>query len=142
MIWASGIKEIFVAQHAVDFRKGPDGLIAECYSMELDPYSGDCVVFVHRSRRAVKVICGDAHGIWLLQRRFEGGALRDMFPFLTQRSFVSASAGELALLLEGATCEVKSKAVPWRKTGQSDKSDGAVLPMRSHGTFIAQEKIT
>ena len=115
MIWAAGIKEVFVAQHAIDFRKGADGLIAECYAMELDPYEGDCVVFVHRTRRGVKVIGGNAMGVWVLLRRFEGGALKAMFPFLEDPSLVSATQGELALLLEGATCEVKAKATPWRE---------------------------
>ena len=68
MIWAAGIKEVFIAQHAIDFRKGADGLIAECYAMELDPYEGDCVVFVHRTRRSVKVIGGNAMGVWVLLR--------------------------------------------------------------------------
>jgi transposase len=139
-MWSAGIKEIFVAQHAVDFRKGADALIAECYAMELDPYRGECVVFVHRSRRAVKVIGGDAHGVWVLLRRFEGGALGEMFPFLDDRSFVSATAGELAMLLEGATCEVKAKARPWRSGPQGDTRTQAVLPVRSHGKEVAREE--
>jgi len=133
MIWAAGIREVFIAQHAIDFRKGADGLIAECYAMDLDPYSGECVVFVHRSRRMVKVIGGDAHGVWVLLRRFEGGALKAMFPFLEDRSFVSVTQGELGLLLEGATCEVKAKATPWKpQAGQSDKGSLPVLPRVPH----------
>jgi IS66 Orf2 like protein len=139
-MWASGIKEIFIAQHAIDFRKGADALIAECYAMELDPYRGECIVFVHRSRRAVKVIGGDAHGVWVLLRRFEGGALGEMFPFLEDRSFVSATAGELAMLLEGATCEVKAKARPWRSTPQGDTRAQTVLPVRSDGKEVARKK--
>jgi hypothetical protein len=49
----SQIKEIFIAQHAVDFRKGFNGLLAECYNMEIDPYKDECVVFVHRWWRQV-----------------------------------------------------------------------------------------
>jgi hypothetical protein len=140
VIWAAGIKEVFVAQHAVDFRKGADGLIAECYAMELDPYEGDCVVFVHRTRRSVKVIGGNAMGVWVLLRRFEGGALKAMFPFLEDPSFVSATQGELALLLEGATCEVKAKATPWRKTPKSDNGREPVLLRRSHEKEIEKSQ--
>ena len=140
MIWAAGIKEVFIAQHAIDFRKGADGLIAECYAMELDPYEGDCVVFVHRTRRSVKVIGGNAMGVWVLLRRFEGGALKAMFPFLEDPSFVSATQGELALLLEGATCEVKAKATPWRKTPQGDNRREPVLLRRSHEQEIEQSQ--
>ena len=140
MIWAAGIRDVYVAQHAIDFRKGADGLIAECYAMELDPYQGDCVVFVHRSRRAVKVIGGNGMGVWVLLRRFEGGALKAMFPFLEDPAFVSATQGELSLFLEGATCEVKAKAAPWRKAAQGDKHRGDVLLRRSHEPEIQKSQ--
>ena len=135
MLSALGIKEVFIAQHAIDFRKGADALIGECYAMELNPYEGDCVVFVHKARRAVKVIGGNAHGVWVLLRRFEGGRLGEMFPFLEDRSFVSATVGELTMLLEGAICEVKSKAAPWKRHQgvQGDTDCLAVVPVRSHG---------
>jgi IS66 Orf2 like protein len=139
-MWTSGIKEIFIAQHAIDFRKGADSLVAECYAMDLDPYRGECVVFIHRSRRAVKVIGGDPHGVWVLLRRFEGGSLRAMFPFLEDRSFVSATAGELAMLLEGATIEVRAKARPWKYDPQSDTTRGTVLPMRPDGKETVPQK--
>lgn len=114
-MWSTGIREVFIAQHSIDFRKGAEGLIAECYHMELDPYLGDCVVFLHRSRRSLKVICGDRYGVWVLLRRFEGGAMRQLFPFLDNACFVTASQAELAMLLEGATFEVTSKVKPWKK---------------------------
>jgi hypothetical protein len=111
---AGTIKEIFIAQHSVDFRKGADGLIAECYKMALDPYKGECVVFIHKSRRSVKIICGDAFGVWVLLRRFEGGCLKGMFRFLADPAFCTASVGEVSLLLEGATFEVTNKVKPWK----------------------------
>ena len=77
----SNIKEVFIAQHKIDFRKGPDGLIAQCYAMDLDPYKGECVVFVHHSFRKIKVIGGDDKGVWVLLRRFEGGGLKKFFSF-------------------------------------------------------------
>lgn len=139
-MWSSGIKEIFVAQHAIDFRKGADALIAECYAMDLDPYRGECVVFIHRSRRALKVIGGDGHGVWVLLRRFEGGSLGELFPFLDDRAFVSITAGELAMLLEGATVEVKTKARPWKKPLQVYRSARDVLPLRPHGQEVARKE--
>jgi IS66 Orf2 like protein len=140
-MWTSGTKEIFIAQHTIDFRKGADSLLAECYAMDLDPYQGECVVFIHRSRRAVKVIGGDAHGVWVLLRRFEGGALRAMFPFLEDRSFVSATAGELAMLLEGATIEVRAKASPWKRNAQGDNCKEGMLPMRAYGKEALTAKV-
>lgn len=127
-MWPSKITEVFIAQHAIDFRKGADGLIAQCYAMDLDPYKGECVVFVHKSRRMLKVIGGDSHGVWVLLRRFEGGALKRMFPFLADPSFVTATQGELAMLLEGVTFEVTAKAKPWKP--KVDPNVGCVLASR------------
>jgi hypothetical protein len=131
-MWVGKINEVFIAQHAIDFRKGADSLIAECYALGLNPYLGECVVFVHKSRRILKVIGGDAQGVWVLLRRFEGGALKEMFPFLSDPSFVSATQGELTMLLEGATCEVKGKVKPWKSTSKGDKSTNTVLPSCSY----------
>ena len=142
MIWAAGIKNIYIAQHAIDFRKGPNGLISECYAMDLDPYRGDCILFLHRSRRSVKVICGDAHGVWVLLRRFEGGALGKSFPFLADRSCVSATAGELAMLLEGATCVVKTKAKPWKTAKEGDSASQAVLTSGAYDKKDVGKKTT
>lgn len=139
-MWSSKISEVFIAQYAIDFRKGADSLIAECYAMDLDPYKGECIVFVHRSRKMLKVIGGDSHGVWVLLRRFEGGALKEMFPFLSDPSFVTATQGELALLLEGATCEVKAKAKPWKSGPQGDKSSLYVLPDKKYGKETQRRK--
>lgn len=99
----------------MDFRKGIDGLLAECYKIELNPYRGECVVFVHRSLRKIKVIGGDEKGLWLLLRRFEGGAIKKFFSFLLEPSFYQISQAELAMLLEGATFEITARASPWKK---------------------------
>lgn len=111
----SNIKEIYIAQHAIDFRKGIDGLLSECYKIELNPYQGECVIFIHRSLRKIKVIGGDEKGLWLLLRRFEGGAMKKIFSFLLEPSFYQISQGELSMLLEGATIEVKARVDPWKK---------------------------
>jgi hypothetical protein len=94
----SQIKEIFIAQNAVDFRKGFNGLLAECYNMEIDPYKDECVVFVHRWWRQVKVIFGDESGLFLVHRRFDGGALKATFAFLREPSFVCVTVIAVSLL--------------------------------------------
>ena len=110
----SQVREVHIAQHTVDFRKGFDGLLAECRRIELDPYAGQCVVFVHRSWRQIKALLGDNRGLILVQRRFEGGAVKSMFPFLADPSFVTVSHAEVALLFEGASFTVHTKAKSWR----------------------------
>ena len=34
------IRRVLLAQHRVDFRKGPDGLLAEAYRLGAEPYDG------------------------------------------------------------------------------------------------------
>jgi hypothetical protein len=48
------VQRVFLAQHRVDFRKGPDGLLGEAYRLGADPYRGDCVLFVKRDQTQVR----------------------------------------------------------------------------------------
>jgi len=55
------IRRVLLAEHRVDFRKGFDGLLAESYRLEADPYAGDCVVFVKRDHRQLRALsCKDS----------------------------------------------------------------------------------
>ena len=121
MMWCTKRRKIFIAQYSIDFRKGAEGLLAECYSMEIDPYEGDCVVFLHRSRRMLKIIGGDDFGLWVLVRRFEGGAMGRVFRFLDKACCVPATQGEVAMLLEGTTFEVKSKVKAWKSAKKTEE---------------------
>jgi hypothetical protein len=40
------IRRVFLARHRVDFRRRFDGLLAEAFQLGVDPYDGDCVLFV------------------------------------------------------------------------------------------------
>lgn len=109
------VREVYVAQHIIDFRRGVSGLLAEAYAMELDPYRGECLIFIHKSWRQVRFICGDAYGLFVGTRYFEGGALQRMFDFSTSNGFFSMTSAELAMILEGAHFIVKSRAKKFRK---------------------------
>ena len=98
-----------IAQHNVDFRKSFDGLLGEAYAMELNPYAGECIIFIHRSWRAMKILGGDEYGLWLLARRFEGGAIAKRFPFLSNPAFVEITQAELAFLLEGVSYQINKR---------------------------------
>ena len=109
------IREVFVAQHAVDFRKGAAGLLAESYAMELDPYRGECVIFIHRSRRKLRVIGGNEIGIWLLERRFDGGRLEFKLEFMADPAITQISVAELGMILDGNAFVVEKRAKKWRQ---------------------------
>ena len=117
------IRRIMLAQHRVDFRKRYDGLLAEAYRLGADPYRGDCVLFVQRNHTQLRVIVGDAVGLFLICRRFEGGRLRKLLDFASDPAASTITTAELSLLLEGATFTVHGRARPWRSTSQDVRGD-------------------
>jgi transposase len=60
----AGVK-VFLASHPVDFRKGPDGLLALVREAGSDPFSG--ALYVFRAKRAdrVKIVWWDGTGVVL-----------------------------------------------------------------------------
>lgn len=107
------VTEVFVAQHRVDFRLGIFGMRAEMTKMNLNPYEGDCCVFIHPSHRQVRVVGASPSGVFLIVKVFEAGALKQKLRFLQDPSFVEISKMELALLLEGATVSGIQKVPDW-----------------------------
>jgi len=110
------VHRVFLAQHQVDFRKGPDGLLGEAYHLGADPYNGDCVLFVKRDQTQLRALVGDGIGLYLVTRRFEGGRLRVLERFTERPAGAPISTGELSLLLEGARFTVHKRAGAFRRT--------------------------
>ena len=121
------IREIFVAQHRVDFRKGVFGFRAEMSRMELDPYVGDCCVFIHPNHRQVRVVGATPSGCFLVIKFFEAGALQQKLRFLSDPSFIEISKIELALLLEGANFASIAKVPDWPSCQRQSKK---VTPLK------------
>lgn len=111
------MRRVFLAEHRVDFRKQMNGLLAEAYRLGADPYGGDCVVFIKKDRTQLRALVGDAYGLYLVSRRFEGGRLRTVLQFAAEPSAGTISTGELSLLLEGSSFTVHQRAKPWRPAG-------------------------
>ncbi len=63
--------KVFLASHPVDFRKGPDGLLALVRDAGADPYNG--ALYVFRAKRAdrVKIVWWDGSGVCLYAKRLE-----------------------------------------------------------------------
>ena len=66
----SGAK-VFLASHPVDFRKGPDGLMALVRDAGADPFNG--ALYVFRAKRAdrIKIVWWDGSGLCLYAKRLE-----------------------------------------------------------------------
>ncbi|WP_353620214.1 IS66 family insertion sequence element accessory protein TnpB [Mesorhizobium sp. C399B] len=59
---------MLVASHPVDFRKGPDGLLALVRDASSDLFN--CALYVYRAKRAdrVKIVWWDGSGVCLCPR--------------------------------------------------------------------------
>ena len=62
---------MFLASHPVDFRKGPDGLMALVRDAGADPFNG--ALYVFRAKRAdrIKIVWWDGSGLCLYAKRLE-----------------------------------------------------------------------
>jgi transposase len=77
MIQITPQMRILVAQEAVDFRKGIDGLAHICRQViGLDPFSGYVFVFRNRRKTSLKILMYDGQGFWLCQKRLSKGCFR------------------------------------------------------------------
>lgn len=110
------IRRVLIAQHRTDFRKYFDGLLAEAYRLGADPYAGDCVVFLKGDHTQLRALAGDSLGLFLVCRRFEGGALRANFTFVRDPSCSTITMAELSLLFEGASFTVHRRVREWKKS--------------------------
>jgi transposase len=99
----SQVSRIFVAQYRVDHRKGHDGLLAEAYKLNLDPYKGDLIIFVGRTNRRIKVLYADSTGLWVSCKRFTMSSMKTRLRFLNDPSCKVISSGEFGMLLEGSS---------------------------------------
>lgn len=66
----AGVK-VYLASHPVDFRKGPDGLLALVRDAGADPFDG--ALYVFRAMRAdrIKIVWWDGTGVCLYAKRLE-----------------------------------------------------------------------
>ena len=107
--------QIRLACQPVDFRNGIDGLAALCKkALAEDPFSGTLFVFRNRRGTALKLLCYDGLGFWLVTRRFSQGRLR-WWPTDSDAVLRPIEAQQLAVLLYNGLPEQAKFAPAWRK---------------------------
>lgn len=109
MIAVSSIRGIWLARYRIDFRKGPWGLLAEAYSLGLNPLEGDALLFIGRDKRKLKLIYADPTGLWVAYKVFHKSAMKTLLEFSDEKHKSSISAAELAMLLEGSAFVVHKR---------------------------------
>ncbi len=113
MLALSPSQRILLAVHAVDFRKGIDGLIGLCHQqLGENPMLGTLFVFTNRRRTALKMLMYDGSGFYLILKRFSQGRLK-WWPDGSQPC-QELAARELAVLLWNGNPQKTSWAPLWR----------------------------
>jgi transposase len=106
---------ILLACKPVDFRNAIDGLAALCNKvLEEDPFSGTLFVFRNRRGTALKLLCYDGIGFWLVTRRLSQGRLR-WWPNSQDAVLHPIEAQQLSVLLYNGLPEQANFAPAWRK---------------------------
>jgi transposase len=107
--------KILVAIEPADFRNGIDGLAAVCREkLAQDPFSGILFVFRNRRGTAIKLLCYDGSGFWLLQKRFSEGRLR-WWPKTESEPLSTLAAKQLQILIYNGDPSTVQFAEDWRK---------------------------
>jgi transposase len=93
-----GGAKVFLASHPVDFRKGPDGLMALVRDSGADPFDG--ALYVFRAKRAdrIKIVWWDGTGLCLYAKRLDEAQF--CWPRLGH-SRVQLTSAQLLALVDG-----------------------------------------
>ena len=106
---------ILLAYKPVDFRKGIDSLIGLCRDqLEAELYDGTLFVFRNRRGTALKVLCFDGVGWWLVIRRFSQGRLQWWPKAQVDTLTRPLEAQQLQVLIYNGLPEQASFVSPWR----------------------------
>jgi len=106
---------IWLAQHRVDFRKQHNGLLAEAYKMGLDPFAGDLIIFVGRTRRMLKVLYSDPTGLMVTAKLFTLESMKTRFKFISEPLAQDITEAELTLILEGTRYTIEKRVAIYTK---------------------------
>ncbi len=112
MIAVGSIRSMWLARYRIDFRKGPWSLLAEAYSLGLNPLEGDAVLFIGRDKRKIKLIYADPTGLWVSYKVFHKSAMKTLVEFSEEKTKDIMTAADLAMLLEGASFSVHKRVSP------------------------------
>jgi hypothetical protein len=113
MISVAGIQSIWLARYRIDFRKGHWSLLAEAYSLGLNPLEGDTLVFIGRDKRKMKIIHSDPTGLWVSYKAFHKSAMKTLIEFTSEPSRTSMTSAELGMLIEGSAFTVHKRVQPF-----------------------------
>jgi len=107
--------KIFLAYASVDFRKGIDGLVAVCRQQLLqDPVRGALFLFRNRRGTAIKLLCYDGQGYWMMMKRFSTGRIQ-WWPKSMGEPLTQLAAKQLQIILYNGNPDAAQLAEDWRQ---------------------------
>jgi transposase len=98
----------WLAQAPVDLRGGIDRLLRAVQGLGGDPFAGGAWIFRNRAGTRLKLLCVDAHGVWLAVRRLHEGR------------FVWPRTGEAVWELSGEQFAWLVAGVDWQRLSTKD----------------------
>lgn len=114
MIGSTRNLAVWACPEPIDLRNGYDGLAAMVSGkLRCDPLSGDCFLFVNRTRTRAKVLLWDGTGLCIYQKRLEEGRFASLWR-RERGGVVELTMSELALFLEGSRAMERVKLSPER----------------------------
>ncbi len=103
MIGSTRNLRVFAYTAPADLRKGYDGLYGLAVSeLGRDPMSGDCFLFVNRTRTRSKVLLWDGTGLCIYMKRLEQRRFACLWKTSTEEPSIELTLTELSLFLEGS----------------------------------------
>jgi hypothetical protein len=115
MMSVAGIRNIWLARYRIDFRRGHWSLLAEAYSLGLNPLEGDALLFVGRDKRKMKIIYSDPTGLWVSYKVFHRSTMKTLIEFTSEPLKDPMTVAELSMILEGAAFTVHKRVKPYTK---------------------------
>ena len=114
MIGSTRSLRVFAYTAPADLRRGYDGLIALVASeLARDPISGDCYLFVNRTRTRTKILMWDGTGLIVFQKRLEQGRFASLWR-KRKTEPLELTMTELALFIEGSRLVGRKRLSPAR----------------------------
>jgi hypothetical protein len=113
MMSLASIRSIWLARCRVDFRKGHWSLLAEAYSLGLEPLEGEALFFIGGDKRKVKIIHSDPTGLWVSYKIFHKSAMKTLIDFTSEPCSTSITSAKLGMLIEGSAFTVHKRVKPF-----------------------------
>lgn len=94
-------RRVLVAEFCIDLRFGMNRLMGIAFQAGLDPRKGDVILFGGRNRKRLKVLHGDATGVWVSSKVFFADDAQCIIKPVLDGSLKEVSVSDFARIIDG-----------------------------------------